>query len=93
MKTLDKIEDFLDEAIPVKYYQGLYKPQWIGKKIEPMFLDHRDDIDDRVKKTIQSEKKNYFKAMEKHEKEVLDALSKMDNQAAFWKKYLKKQGL
>jgi hypothetical protein len=31
--------------------------------------------------------------MQKHEAEVLDALSKMDNVAAWWRKFLDKHGL
>ncbi len=93
MKTIKKIEDYLDEAIPVKYYQGLYKPNFIGAKVDKMFLDHRDDLDSTDKKSIQMEKNNHYKAMAKLEKGVLDALAKMDNRDAFWKKFLKSKGL
>ena len=93
MKTIDKIEDYLKEAIPVKYYQGLYKPNFIGVKVEKMFLDHRDDLDLTDKRLIQMEKNNHYKAMAKLEKGVLDALAKMDNRDAFWTKFLKSKGL
>jgi len=91
MKTIDKIEDFLDEARG--YNQGLYSVRYIGKKVEPMFLDHRDDLDHTDKALIQMEKRNHIKAMAKLEKGVLDALAKMDNRQNFWEKFLKSKGL
>ncbi len=75
------------------YYQGLYKPSFIGVKVEKMFLDHRDDLDLTDKSLIQMEKNNHYKAMAKLEKGVLDALAKMDNRDKFWTKFLKSKGL
>jgi len=91
MKTIDKIEDFLDEARG--YNQSLYKTRFLGKKVEPMFLDHRDELDHTDKQLIQMEKRNHYKAMAKLEKEVLDVLAKMDNRNKFWEKFLKEKGL
>ncbi len=93
MKTIDKIEDYLKEAIPVKFYQGLWSKRFLGKKMNPISLIHKTELDPRDEKLIRSEQKNYWKSMQKHEAEVLDALSKMDNVMAWWTKFLKSKGV
>ena len=74
-------------------YSGKWSKQYIGKKAGPIFLDHRDDINDHDKKMIQFEKKNHYKVMSNLEKGVLDALAKMDKQQGLWEKFLKEKGL
>jgi ABC-type antimicrobial peptide transport system ATPase subunit len=92
-KILEAYKEVLSEAIPRKFYQGLWNKRFLGKKMNDIILIHKTDLDPRDEKLIRSEQKNYWKSMQKHEAEVLDALSKMDNVAAWWRKFLDKHGL